>query len=98
MDIIVVSFVSLCVLIWLGQVLRMKIALLQKLYLPSSVIAGLLGLVVIQIILYLAQPPMPQRMTDKAPPNDWQAWKVGAPAPESFPGRAPQGGWPVSTS
>ena len=98
MDVIVVSFVSLCVLVWLGQVLRMKIALLQKLYLPSSVIAGLLGLVVIQLILHFANPPMPQRMTDKAPPNDWQAWKVGAPAPESFPGRAPQGGWPVSTS
>ena len=40
MNLIVVSFVSLCVLVWLGHMLRMKISLLQKLYLPSSVIAG----------------------------------------------------------
>ena len=92
MNVIVVSFVSLCVLVWLGHMLRMRISLLQKLYLPSSVIAGLLGLIVIQIILYVAQPPMPQRITTKAPPNDWKAWQVGAPAPQSFPGRAPQDG------
>ena len=98
MNVIVVSFVSLCVLIWLGHMLRMRISLLQKLYLPSSVIAGLLGLIVIQIILYVAQPPMPQRITDKAPPNDWQAWQVGAPAPQSFPGRAPESGWPSATT
>ncbi len=95
MNVIVVSFVSLCVLVWLGHMLRMKISLLQKLYLPSSVIAGLLGLIVIQIILHTAQPPMPQRMTDK---DDWKAWNVGAPAPESFPGRAPEGGWPIATT
>lgn len=45
MNVIVISFVSLCVLVWLGHVLRMKIPLLQKLYLPSSVIAGLLWMI-----------------------------------------------------
>ena len=56
MNPIVVPFVSLCILVWLGHMLRMKIPLLQKLYLPSSVIAGLLGLIVIQIILNVAEP------------------------------------------
>ena len=98
MNVIVISFFSLCVLVWLGHVLRMKISLLHKLYLPSSVIAGLLGLIVIQIILQTIQPPMPQQMTDEAPPDDWQAWQVGAPVPKSFPGGAPEGGWPVATT
>ena len=43
------SFVVLCVLLGLGHVLRCKIKLLQKLYLPSCVIGGLVGLLVIQI-------------------------------------------------
>ena len=42
-EITVVSFTSLCVLVWVGHLLRMKIRLLGKLYLPSSVIAGLIG-------------------------------------------------------
>ena len=59
---IVVPFVSLCVLVWLGHVLRMKVRLLQVLYLPSSVIAGLLGLVAIQWGV-LAGRPLPAAMT-----------------------------------
>ena len=44
-----VSFVILCLLLGLGHLLRSKIKLLQKLYLPSCVIGGLLGLAIIQI-------------------------------------------------
>ncbi len=40
------SFVCLAVLLGLGYWLRRKIVLLQRLYLPASVIAGLLGLIV----------------------------------------------------
>jgi glutamate:Na+ symporter, ESS family len=47
-EITVVSFISLCVLVWIGHLLRMKIRLLGTLYLPSSVIAGLIGLVIVQ--------------------------------------------------
>ena len=47
---IVLSFVSLCILLVLGKVLRVKIKLLQRLYLPAAVIGGLLGLLVIQIM------------------------------------------------
>jgi ESS family glutamate:Na+ symporter len=40
----------LCVLLGLGYWLRRKLVILQKLYLPASVIAGLLGLVVLLIL------------------------------------------------
>ena len=43
------SFIALCLLLSVGHLLRMKVRLLQKLYLPTSVIAGLLGLIVIQV-------------------------------------------------
>ena len=45
-----VSFVLLCLLLGVGHLLRTKLRILQKLYLPSCVIAGLVGLAVIQII------------------------------------------------
>jgi len=48
------SFVGLCVLLGIGHYLRIKVKLFQKLYLPSSVIAGLLGLVIIQCTAYFA--------------------------------------------
>ncbi|MBQ6474324.1 MAG: hypothetical protein IJJ33_20250 [Victivallales bacterium] len=43
-------FCSLSVLLVLGKFLRMKIQLLQRLYLPSSVIGGVLGLVIVQCL------------------------------------------------
>ena len=45
---IVLSFSSLCLLLITGKLLRVKVRLFQKLYLPASVIGGLLGLVVLQ--------------------------------------------------
>jgi len=46
----VLSFVVLCLLLGAGHVLRSRIKLLQKLYLPSCVVAGILGLVIIQLV------------------------------------------------
>jgi len=46
---IVPSFCGLCFLVVLGKLARVKVKLFQKLYLPSSVIGGILGLVIIQI-------------------------------------------------
>ncbi len=43
----VISFCGLCLLLITGKFLRVKIKLLQKLYLPSSVIAGILGLIIL---------------------------------------------------
>ncbi len=43
------SFCALCALVLLGKVLRTKVRLFQKLYLPSSVLGGILGLVVLQL-------------------------------------------------
>ena len=43
----VVVFTSLCFLLVVGKALRVKLAFLQRLYLPSSVIGGLVGLVVL---------------------------------------------------
>ncbi|HEY5621564.1 MAG TPA: sodium/glutamate symporter, partial [Pontiella sp.] len=44
------SFGSLCVLLGLGYWLRRKLIFLQRLYLPASVIAGLLGLLLFQLV------------------------------------------------
>jgi len=45
---IVTSFCGLCLLLVAGKFLRVKIRLFQKLYLPSAVIGGILGLIIIQ--------------------------------------------------
>ncbi|MHC5059506.1 MAG: sodium/glutamate symporter [Planctomycetota bacterium] len=45
-----ISFVVLCVLLGVGHVLRSQIKLLGRLYLPSCVVGGILGLVVIQLL------------------------------------------------
>jgi len=45
----VLSFVGLCLLLGAGHVLRSRIKLLQKLYLPSCVVGGILGLIIIQL-------------------------------------------------
>ena len=47
------SFVMLCILLAVGHVLRSKVRLLGKLYLPSCVIGGLVGLIVIQVFSLL---------------------------------------------
>ncbi|MHC5082729.1 MAG: sodium/glutamate symporter [Planctomycetota bacterium] len=44
-----ISFVILCVLLGIGHILRSRIKLLGKLYLPSCVIGGLVGLFIIQV-------------------------------------------------
>ncbi len=46
---VVLSFSFLCLLLLMGKFLRIRIKLFQKLYLPSSVIAGFLGLIILQI-------------------------------------------------
>ena len=47
---IVLAFSALCILLVVGKTLRVTIRLFQKLYLPASVIGGLLGLVLVQTI------------------------------------------------
>lgn len=44
----VLSFCGLCMLLAFGKFLRVRIRFLQRLYLPSSVIGGLIGLLVVQ--------------------------------------------------
>ena len=56
MDTIVLSFVGLCLLLGAGHWLRMHVRLLRKLYLPSCVIGGLLGLAIIQAASRLGVP------------------------------------------
>ena len=45
---IAISFCSLCLLVMIGAYIRMRINIFHKLYIPSPVIAGLLGLIIIQ--------------------------------------------------
>ncbi|MDR1728529.1 MAG: sodium:glutamate symporter [Acidobacteriota bacterium] len=45
----VMAFCGICLLLVAGKVLRVVVPLLQRLYLPASVIGGLLGLVVVSI-------------------------------------------------
>ena len=40
-------FVALSALLFVGKIVRMKLAFLQRLYLPSSVVGGLVGLVLV---------------------------------------------------
>lgn len=47
------SFIGLSLLLLAGHVLRMNIRLLRRLFLPSSVIAGILGLTVLQSMQFL---------------------------------------------
>ena len=61
-EIAVVSFISLCVLVWVGHLIRMKIRLMGKLYLPSSVIAGLIGLAIVQCCRAYGT-PLPEGVT-----------------------------------
>ncbi len=49
---IAISFFGLCVLLGGGYFLRMRIRLLEKLYLPACVIGGLIGLAIIQILAW----------------------------------------------
>jgi glutamate:Na+ symporter, ESS family len=44
-----ISFSLLCVLLVLGNYIRLKWRLMQRLYLPSCVIGGVLGLIIIQV-------------------------------------------------
>ena len=50
------SFIGLCLLLLVGHVLRTKIRLLQWLYLPSCVIAGLVGLAALQGCRWVGHP------------------------------------------
>lgn len=47
MPLAVVAFISLCGLLVAGKVVRLRIPLLQRLYLPSSVIGGAIGLAIV---------------------------------------------------
>ena len=44
METVVMSFCGLCLLLVLGKIVRTAIPLFQRLYLPASVIGGLIGL------------------------------------------------------
>lgn len=46
---IVTSFCGLCILLALGKFLRVKLKFIQRLYLPSAVIGGIIGLILVQI-------------------------------------------------
>jgi ESS family glutamate:Na+ symporter len=54
----VLSFVLLCGCLGLGHLLRTKIRALQRLYLPSCVIGGLIGLLVFRALTVLTDPGM----------------------------------------
>jgi ESS family glutamate:Na+ symporter len=47
---VIISFCGLCLLLALGKWLRVRVRLFQKLYLPSSVLGGILGLLFVQAL------------------------------------------------
>ena len=46
----VAVFCALCALLFLGKVIRLHVPFLQRLYLPSSVVGGLVGLVAVTVL------------------------------------------------
>jgi len=62
MEIIVFSFGGLGILLLLGKYIRIKVKLFQKFFIPSSVIGGLLGLLLIQVLLSLNKFPLLDRI------------------------------------
>ena len=52
----VVVFCALCTLLVIGKILRVRIPVLQRLYLPSSVIGGVVGLVILSCWVGLIPP------------------------------------------
>ena len=58
----VVVFIALCGLLVAGKFVRIRIPLLQRLYLPSSVIGGAIGLVVMSLVGDAIDPEIPGAM------------------------------------
>ena len=58
----VVVFIALCGLLVAGKFVRIKVPLLQRLYLPSSVIGGAIGLVVMSLAGDAIDPEIPGAM------------------------------------
>ena len=48
------SFAVLCLLLGAGHILRVRVRLLQRLYLPSCVVGGLLGILIVQTFAAMA--------------------------------------------
>jgi len=101
----VLPFIGLCLLLGAGHLLRMRIRLLRKLYLPSCVIGGLVGLIVVQCILATGA-PLPDKLPREAQktwkpgaslPAELDKWRPGDPVPKIWPAGKPQAGWPVAT-
>jgi len=98
-------FIALCLLLGLGHLLRMRVRLLRKLYLPSCVIGGLAGLLIGQVVLAYTDAPLPKTLPGKwAPGADIPAaeqmkdWKVGDPYPNTWPAAGPdKEKWPLAT-
>jgi len=51
MDIIIYSFSGISLLLLIGKYLRTQVKFFQRIFLPSSVLAGLVGLIIIQLLL-----------------------------------------------
>ncbi len=51
MTVIIYSLSGLCILLLIGKYLRVRVGLFQKIFLPSSVIAGMIGLIAVQMLL-----------------------------------------------
>ena len=63
----VTSFCGLCLLLILGKILRMRFSIFQRLYLPSSVIGGIAGLLLVSCF-------------GKQIPSNWYAGWGGIPS------------------
>jgi len=71
------AFIGLCVLLLTGHVLRTKVRALQWLYLPACVIAGLVGLGIVQGLSFWGRS---LAATQPADAPFWGAWVLGANA------------------
>jgi len=78
METAIASFCGLCILLLLGKYLRVKFRFIQKLYLPSSVIGGLIGLLLVQILLRFANRDAGGNLTGEGAVSEFLAmWTSG---------------------
>jgi len=64
MDVVIFSFAGLSIFLLLGKYVRVKVKFFQKFFIPSALIGGFIGLIVMQILLLFYSTPLIKEVND----------------------------------